>query len=396
MHQSPAVMHPHSNRAHSMISIVRELVLHGRDVLGLVDRRHRVLRVCRFQGGPFVDGQADEALDHRHVRILNAHGHANLTILRAIATDAQGDSAGLVAHENLHQVVAGINLRRRAHDLAEKVHALSRRRDAIDLNELGLLEDGRGHASRDDVGEGRLQGCAAYEEAVDVGLGDELLAVLRRHAAAVQDTHAIGDLLGHSAGDHLADGRVRILGLVGSGHLARADGPHWLVGDDNLLPILDLGVHRVQLALVDFIRLAGLALLQQLANAEDHGDAGLLALLDLRRGDRIGLPELRPALGVADEGPLDARVLELSGADFAREGSFGRGRNVLRSDLDGGFPQELRDEVDMRRNGANDNLDLVAVGDRPARQGCTQSLGRFHTAVRLPVATDERTARHSS
>mmetsp|Transcript_80217 Transcript_80217/g.211445 ORF Transcript_80217/g.211445 Transcript_80217/m.211445 type:complete len:396 (+) Transcript_80217:145-1332(+) len=394
MHQIPAVMHPYSNRAHSMLSIVRELVLHGRDVLGLVDRRHRVLRVCRFQGGPFVDGQANEALNHRRVRILNANGHANLTILRTIATDAQDNSAGLVAHENLHQVVAGINLRRRAHDLAEKVHALRRRRDAIDLDELRLLEDERGHASRDDVGEGRLQGCTAYEEAVDVGLGDELLAVLRCHASAVQDTHAIGDLLGHSAGNHLADGRVSILGLFGSGHLARADGPHRLVGDDNLLPVLDLGVHRVQLALVDFIRLAGLALLQQLANAEDHGDAGLLALLDLRRGDRIGLPELRPALGVADEGPLDRHVLEVLRVPLAGEGAHAGGANVLRAD---GHAQSLEvrlDRGDVQGRGADHHIDLAVVeGLLPP--GAEKRLGVGELGgVALPVAADDRGARH--
>ena len=78
---------------------------------------------------------------------------------------------------------------------------------------------------------------AADERAVDVGLGQELVRVLRLDGAAVEHRHV------HEA----LDERVRLLGLLGRGGPAGADRPHGLVGDDEPLVGADGVADRLDL-----------------------------------------------------------------------------------------------------------------------------------------------------
>jgi hypothetical protein len=77
----------------------------------------------------------------------------------------------------------------------------------------------------DDVDKRGLQASAANEEAVNVWLLGQLVAVLLRHAAAVQDARLLRrlsrDLLLHP----LADGLVDFLCLLGGSDLAGSNGP---------------------------------------------------------------------------------------------------------------------------------------------------------------------------
>jgi hypothetical protein len=77
----------------------------------------------------------------------------------------------------------------------------------------------------DDIDKRRLQASAANKEAVDVGLLCQLIAVLLRHAAAVQDARLLRRLRGHLLGHPLADCLVDLLCLLGGGDFAGSDGP---------------------------------------------------------------------------------------------------------------------------------------------------------------------------
>jgi hypothetical protein len=67
---------------------------------------------------------------------------------------------------------------------------------------------------------------------------------------------------------------VHVLRLLGRGRAAGADGPHGFVGDDDLAGAMrQLVDHRGQLALDHGFGLAGLALGQRLADADDGRDA---------------------------------------------------------------------------------------------------------------------------
>jgi len=65
----------------------------------------------------------------------------------------------------------------------------------------------------DDVHELGLQGGAAHQEAIDVGLLGQLLGIGSGHGAAVLDAQGGGDLLGDVVTQPLAQEGVDLLGL---------------------------------------------------------------------------------------------------------------------------------------------------------------------------------------
>mmetsp|Transcript_104148 Transcript_104148/g.299743 ORF Transcript_104148/g.299743 Transcript_104148/m.299743 type:complete len:290 (+) Transcript_104148:121-990(+) len=246
----------------------------------------------------------------------------------------------------------------------------------------------------DDRHEGGLERGPAHEEAVHVRLRDELLAVLRRHTAAILDAHLLRHLGGNLLLQEGADGRVRLLRLVRRSHLARADGPDGLVGDDDVVPILDLRDDGGELALVHLVCLPRLALLQHLADAQDDLDALLLADLDLLRRDLVGVAVLGAALGVADERPPDAEVGEVLRAPFPGEGTEACGRDILGGHGHAEGLDALLDHGDMQGGGADEDVDLVLVERRPL-PSLDQLRGRLRRCwVALPVAADDRLAGH--
>ena len=187
--------------------------------------------------------------------------------------------------------------------------------------------------SVDDVNESRLQAGAANEETINVGLLGEVLAVLLADGATVDDTGGLGDLLAELLVEPLTDALVNLLRLLGGGDLAGADGPDGLVGNDNLAPVLDLLADGGKLADDNVHGLAGIALLEGLADAEDDVDAAVDGSLGLLSDEVVGLLEDDTALGVADERPGDVGVLELGDGDLASEGTVGLVEDVLGGNL---------------------------------------------------------------
>ena len=197
----------------------------------------------------------------------------------------------------------------------------------------------------------RLQAGTANKETVNVLLLGEVLAVLSVDAAAVKDPGLVGDLVTNVGHEPLADGGVNLLGLLDGGDLAGADGPDGLVGDDDVLPVANLGGDSSKLALDHLDSLARLALLERLAAAPDDADATLGSNLSLVGDDLVRLPEDGPALRVAEDGPVDATVLELGDADLAGEGAVGLVKDVLGGNLDARLEVLAHEEeVESRRS----------------------------------------------
>ena len=83
----------------------------------------------------------------------------------------------------------------------------------------------------------RVETCAADEGSIDIGLGHKVGSVLWFDATAVKD--ADGGSSGPKERDkELSNLLMDIVGLLGGGYLAGADGPDRLVGDDQLLELV--------------------------------------------------------------------------------------------------------------------------------------------------------------
>merc|ERR1712177_123287 len=218
----------------------------------------------------------------------------------------------------------------------------------------------------DNVNESRLQASAAHEEAVNVLLLRQILAVLLAYAAAVDDARLVRGLLTQRLGHPAADRRVHFLRLLRGGDLAGADGPDGLVGHHDLAPVLDV--------LGDGAELGG-----------DH-------LNGLAGDEVVGFLQDHSPLAVAQERPGDVAVLELLDRDLAREGAVGLVEDVLGGDLEARAEVLAGEEEVERGRGHNDFGVLVQLG---LVQVLDNALDRVDGAVHLEVAADEElTGRH--
>lgn len=85
---------------------------------------------------------------------------------------------------------------------------------------------------------GRLQAGTANEEAVNIGLGRELAAVLLADGTTVDDTDVILSLGADGLAEPLTDSGVNLLSLLGGSDLAGTNSPDGLVGNNDLRPLL--------------------------------------------------------------------------------------------------------------------------------------------------------------
>lgn len=189
-----------------------------------------------------------------------------------------------------------------------------------------------GGVTKQNILTSRLQTGTANQETINIWLLAKLLAVLLADTATIQDAGLVGNGLAHVLGQPLADGGVDLLGLLSGGDLAGADGPDRLVGDDDLAPVGDLGLQSSELGGDDAESLAGLTLFEALAAAPYDADAVLGGVLGLGGHDLVALAEDSSSLRVAEDGPVDATVLQVLDRDLAGEGAIGLVEDILGSD----------------------------------------------------------------
>lgn len=129
---------------------------------------------------------------------------------------------------------------------------------------------------------------------------------------------------------------MNLLSLLSGSNLAGTNGPDWLVGNDDLAPLLsgDLLGDSGKLASDDLDGLTLLALLERLSAAEDDVDVLVKGGLGLGGDKLVILANDGAALRVADQGPVDVGVLELVGGDLAGESSLVLVVDVLGGDSD--------------------------------------------------------------
>lgn len=175
--------------------------------------------------------------------------------------------------------------------------------------------------SVDDLNKFGLQRGAADEESIDVGLRSEFAAVGGGDRASVLDSQRGRNFSRDVVDEPLPQGGVNFLCLCWSGGLAGADGPHWLVSDDDVSPVFDLSGDGLHLTEDDFLGLAGFAFLKGLSDAGDdlqslgQGKGGLLS------NELVRFAEDCATFGVTDDDPVSTDVLQHGWCNLAGEGA---------------------------------------------------------------------------
>lgn len=140
---------------------------------------------------------------------------------------------------------------------------------------------------------------------------------------------------------------MNLLSLLSGGNLASADGPDGLIGDNDLGPVRNLSLEGGELAADHIDRLAGLTLLQRLTAAPDNANSVLSGVFGLEGDDLVALTQDGAALGVAQNGPVDAAVLQLRDRNFAGESAIRLVEDVLGGNLNA-LAEVLADEEEMQ------------------------------------------------
>ncbi|EPY42088.1 triosephosphate isomerase (TIM) [Angomonas deanei] len=240
---------------------------------------------------------------------------------------------------------------------------------------LGGINDGE---------ELRLQRSTTDKETVNVLLLVQRGGILPVDRTTVEDAKSSGDIGANLVLNVATDDGVHLLRLLGGGDLAGADGPDGLVGEHNLAPGLlgELGGDRLDLSEDHLRGLARLALLQGLANAGDHVETLLVGIQRLLGHNLVGLPVVLTALGVAEDEPVNVKVLEDGHADLTGEGAALRD-GVLGGDHELGVGEGALHEGDVDEGGGDHALDVVV--DLVTVEDADELLNGGLRAVALPV-----------
>ncbi len=185
---------------------------------------------------------------------------------------------------------------------------------------------------------------------------------------------------------------VHLVRLGGGGGFAGADGPNRLVGQDDAPQLLlgDAPQGRLGLHSHNLLGDAGLPLLQQLADAEDHLQPGVQGGADPLLDGDVGLPKILAALRMADDHVLHPQLLEHRGGNLPGEGAGFRPVAVFRAhrDVGAGGGRQGGFQVGV---GDADNHAAVRVLHQ-GQQLLDEGLGLGTGLVHLPVSGDDRFA----
>ncbi len=134
--------------------------------------------------------------------------------------------------------------------------------------------------------------------------------------------------------------------------------------------------------------LVGLTLVQSLAAAEDHLEAGGQGNPYLLVDERIGFAQLMPALAVSEDHVLAAEIEEHRRADLAGERALLLGIEVLRSERDGAALENLPDKRQIRE-GRTDRDGYAVKNAHAIHDRLGQLTGNGGGGIHLPVTDDE-------
>jgi len=233
---------------------------------------------------------------------------------------------------------------------------------------------------------------AADKETVNVRLLGKDLGIAGVDRATVDDAGVLGDCRRDVLLEPFTGPDVSLLGLVRSGSATSSDSPNRLVSDDDASPVLlvlDALLESSHLTGNDLLGLVVDTLLLELADAEDDVETSSKGSSGLLGEELVGLAKDVTTLAVAEEGPLEAKVLGSGSAQLAGEGTS-LDVDVLGAHLET-LVDGLHDIGDVEGLRSNNKLDLVGRGEggNSSVQVSNKLLVAGNSAVAFPVSSNE-------
>ena len=153
---------------------------------------------------------------------------------------------------------------------------------------------------------------------------------------------------------------MSILSDLGSGSFSSADGPDWLISNDDVRPVSNRGFDGIELCLKNIICSSSFSLFKSLSNTKNGFKSCTLSLGYLTGNDIICLTEELSSLGVSYKSPLKSKINNLLGTDLASKCAVAACADVL-----GGY-EHIRVEhslcrCDMKSDGGDNNLNTVRI-----------------------------------
>ena len=238
--------------------------------------------------------------------------------------------------------------------------------------------------------EGILEGSSTNEESINIWLLDQLVGVLVGHRSSVQDAGLVSGLLRDVGLEPSTDDVVSLLSLLWRGSDSSADGPDWLVSNDDLAPVLDLLADGSELSGVDLVGPARLTLVELLTDASNDLEVIVEGHLDLLGDSLVGLAEDVTALTVSEDDPVEASVLEHGGTGLTSEGTIAVDGAVLGGNLHNRALEGLLGSGDVHEVWCNDDIDLVDIKGEWSQDISWELAGKAKGAIALPVSSDKQ------
>src|SRR5579862_467281 len=175
-----------------------------------------------------------------------------------------------------------------------------------------------------------LQARPTHQRAVDVRLPHQCINIIRLHTSAIQDSTRTRPA-SYQLDQCPSNECVHRLRLLRRGDLARPDGPHGLVGDDQSGYSSCIPTEQSVAQLPAYHRqcLLGFALLERLAHTDDRDQSAGLRARHLLRYALVGLAEELAALRVADDDMRAPDVTQHQRRHLAGERTLGLTVRVL-------------------------------------------------------------------
>ena len=185
----------------------------------------------------------------------------------------------------------------------------------------------------------------------------QLFCVFGVHGTAVLNGQSLCSFAVVQFRNNAADEAVYFVSLLCSSGFAGADGPYRLVSDDHVFQFLFGNAHQSNFGLhrADLLGDAHLALLQQLANAQDHFQTCIQSSSYAFVHGNVGLAKVLTALGVADYNILYAHLSQHLSRDLAGECAGNSPVAVLCANFDVGAAGQLQSRLQIGVGNTDDN-----------------------------------------